>query len=104
MPRKKKNKNKKTIILLIFLLIVIFGLLYFIFILVNKKALRQTGDKKQIPFETSQSKISIQEESIEEEFDKDRFCEREGPEMLEYIEELEAIMDKAVVAFHEKMK
>jgi len=88
MPRKKKNKkNKKYLILLILLIGVIFALLYFVFVLVSKKETKKETKKE-----------SIQQQSIQEEFDEERFCEEEGPEMLEYIEELEAIMDKAAKA------
>jgi len=102
-PGKEKSKNKKNVIksgtvlylikytiFLILLSVITFTLLYLIFILVRKKE-----SKKEISSEPTQSEIFVQEE-----FDKEAFCEKEGPEMLEYIEKLQLIMDKAAKAMN----
>ena len=86
------NKKTKFIFLIIFLFLVIFSLIFLIFTLISKKSPFKKQPSSTNSEETSPPTNNLQ---TEDQFDKQAFCEKEGPETLEYIEKLEAITEKS---------
>ena len=88
MPAKKSHK-KLLIPILLLVILVLMGIIIFIL----------TSSKKQKAKSLPRTSATIFEQAEEiqevEKIDKEEFCEKEGPEMLAYIDQLILITDKA---------
>ncbi len=97
MAKKKKVEIKSYLLLILLLIIfVLSGLIVVIFNInpIKKDKLKTTSQ----PIQLNQE----QETGVDLGIDKERFCEKEGPEMLAFIEQLGASMDKAAKAMAQR--